>query len=213
MKSRTVCLALTLWLLAWPSPGLEPVVATAAAEDGIAHCVGPDGVTIFTDQRCSDLLAVEQVLPPPPVERPAVLVSVRTCPRNQDDFLFGVRMALESHDVNRLADFYHWAGMDTASGYRLMERLQAFGTRPLVDVQLVSERAPEATPPPVDHPLLDAYGFEQLRPTGEEAAPPPPTARPADLLRVDQMISDQDLGIRATYFRLRNNAGCWWMQF
>ncbi len=42
-----------------------------------------------------------------------------------------------------------------------------------------------------------------------------PGVRPdrADLLRVDQMGSDQDLGIQATYFRLRSNAGCWWMQF
>jgi hypothetical protein len=174
--------------------------------------VGADGVPIFTDQRCSDLLAIEQLRPPKPPERPGMLVSVRSCARNQDDFLLGVRSALESGNVNRLADFYHWTGMDTATGYRLMGRLEAFSERPLVEVQLVSSGEPEAGLDPEPDSRLE--GFDLLAGTdSDDAASTPRPSRPADLLKVDQMRSNDDLAIQATYLRLRNNAGCWWMQF
>lgn len=218
MKSPTLCLSLLLWLAAWPAPGVEPALGDAPAtpDDGLQHCVGPDGVTIYTDQRCSDLQAVEQVEPAKPPERPGMLVSVRTCARNQDDFLLGVRSALESGDVNRLAEYYHWSGMGTEAGYRLMDRLSAFGELPLVDVQLVSSTEPEPDDRPGASPYEDV--IDPFAPgdagTTYAAPPAPPRPRhPADLLRVDQMRSSEDLGIQATYFRLRSNAGCWWMQF
>ena len=214
MKSPTICLALLLWLAAWPTPGVEAVLGAAAAapDDGLQHCVGPDGVTIYTDQRCSDLQAVEQVQPAKPPERPGMLVSVRSCARNQDDFLLGVRSALESRDVNRLAEYYHWSGMGTEAGYRLMERLGAFGELPLVDVQLVSSTEPEPDYLPGSSPYPEV--IDPFAPGDAETVAAPPRPRhPADLLRVDQMRSSEDLGIQATYFHLRSNAGCWWMQF
>lgn len=214
MKSSTVCLSLLLGLAAWPSPGLEPVAdAQAAAQlDGLQHCVDADGVTIFTDKRCSDLQAVQQAEPPRRPEPPGVLVRVRSCARSQDDFLQGVRTALESRDVNRLADYYHWTGMDTASGYRLMDRLGAFSDRQLVDVQLVSSLEPEADGRGGSSPEREV--IDPFDTTGAETlAPTPAPAHPADLLRVDQVGSGEDLAIQATFFHLRNNAGCWWMQF
>jgi hypothetical protein len=30
---------------------------------------------------------------------------------------------------------------------------------------------------------------------------------------VEQMRNDQDLATQVTFFRLRSNAGCWWLQF
>jgi len=216
MKSPNICLSLLLWLAAWPSPGVESTIgaAMAAPEDGLQHCVGPDGVTIYTDQRCSDLQAIEQAPAAKPPERPGMLVSVRSCARNQDDFLFGVRSALESRDVNRLADYYHWTGMGTAAAYRLMDRLSAFSELPLVDVQLVSsrEREPDEGPGSSPYPeVLDPFGPDDA--VAEAVAAPPRPTHPADLLRVDQMRGSEDLGIQATYFHLRSNAGCWWMQF
>ena len=71
---------------------------------------------------------------------PREKLSVRSCARNQDDLLFGVRAALENHDVNRLAEFYHWTGMSNSAGYQVMDRLSRFSDRPLVDVQLTSSR-------------------------------------------------------------------------
>ena len=116
--------------------------------------------------------------------QPGAGVRVRSCARNQDDLLFGVRSALENRDANRLADFYHWTGMGTAEGYRVMNRLSAVSERPLVDVQLVSS-----------------------------ADAPPRHPRAPDLLRVDQMRGNEDAGALVTYFHLRSNAGCWWLQF
>jgi hypothetical protein len=208
-----------LWMLAWPTPGAETISgeAAAASTDGLSRCTSADGVTLFTDQRCEDLQAVDQHRPPPPPVRPVVLVRVRSCARNQDDFLFGVRTALENRDVNRLADFYHWTGMGTKEGYRLMDRLSAFSALPLVDVQLVSSRQLDesALPEPAQNP--DPYAADSdpsvtPEPTEPEQAAPR-AAHPADLLRVDQMVSATDLATRATYFHLRSNAGCWWMQF
>lgn len=196
-----------------------PPYAAPPDEDGLRQCVGPDGVPIFTDRRCEDLGATPQ-------QAPAVagahtvpgLVRVRTCARNQDDLLAGVRAALESHDANRLADYYHWTGMGSSEGYRLMERLTTFSARPVVDVQLVHSARPEADP--YADPWFGAAPppspFEEVDPDLAQAseAPAPPRRRPhALLLRVDQMRGETDAASTITYFRLLTNAGCWWMRF
>lgn len=184
-------------------------------EGGLRQCIGADGVPIFTDRRCEDLQATP-VQPRPHVGgsiAPPNISRVRTCARNQDALLNGVRAALENHDANRLAEFYHWAGMGSVEGYRLMERLDAFSARPIVDVQLVhsatpgsapdGESYPQAAPPPI--PTLDA--------DDPPIAPLPPRPRRAQLLRVDQMRNDGDFASTVTYFQLLTNAGCWWMRF
>jgi hypothetical protein len=156
-----------------------------------------------------------------------VVVRVRTCARNQDDLLVGVRAALENHDANRLAEFYHWSGMGTAQGYRLLDRLFAFSKRPVVDVQLVSNQ------PQTDYDLADidvAVDFSDpyadsdsdsdfdLNSDSDPDAPPSVSvpvrrAPAAHLLRVDQMRGEADVASEITYFHLLNNAGCWWMRF
>jgi hypothetical protein len=186
---------------------------------GMRQCVGPDGTPIFTDRRCDTMGASDYVAPPGAYgSAPVQQLRVRTCARNQNDLLAGVRAALESHDANRFADYYHWTGMGSTEGYRLMERLDAFVSRPVVDVQLV-----RAAPPPEDDrwelevPPLEAEPF--FRPEDEltDEGPPPPPRRPqhrlASMLRVDQMRSDQDVASTITYFHLLTNAGCWWMRF
>ena len=205
-------------------PEFDPATAPPPAPPetspgGLRQCVGADGVPIFTDRRCSELGASD----PPPVPAafgatPGAPVRVRSCARNQDDLLAGVRAALESHDANRLADYYHWTGMDSATGYRLMERLDAFSARPVVDVQLVRDAPPpeeafaepffESPPPPPPY----AYG-----PGGEPLSSEPPRPRRprrlASMIRVDQMRSETDVASTVTYFHLLTNAGCWWMRF
>ena len=207
-------------------PGPTPSYAEPSNDDGMRHCVGPDGVPIFTDRRCSDLGAAPRVVVPsmPGGAMPVLPTRVHSCARNQTALLDGVRAALENHDVNRLADFYHWSGMGTTEGYRLMERLDAFSERQVVDVQLVREARPEEPedlysdrfdPLPEPLPLPPALGLDEATsPLDPEAAPPPPRRRPlASMLRVDQMRSATDVGSTVTYFRLLTNAGCWWMRF
>jgi hypothetical protein len=204
-------------------PATAPPPQPAPPSDqtgGMRQCVGPDGTPIFTDRRCDTMGATDYVPPPAAYgSAPAPQLRVRTCARNQNDLLAGVRAALESHDANRFADYYHWTGMGSTEGYRLMERLDAFVSRPVVDVQLV-----RAAPPPEDErwdlevPPLEAEPY--FRPEdelGDDAGPPPPPRRPhrrlASMLRVDQMRSDQDVASTITYFHLLTNSGCWWMRF
>ena len=182
----------------------------SAATSALHRCVGADGNAIFTDRACRDLDATDAPPPSAAILSPAVVVRVRTCARSQDDLLSGVRNALEAHDPNRLAEFYHWTGMGNREGYRLMGRLSNFSERPLLDVQLVSSARegtllPDLLPPPE---LGDEFPIDP-----EPAAPVLPPRSNANLLRVDQMRSETDLESQVTYFRLRSNAGCWWLQF
>ena len=201
---------------------IPPPAPPSDQEGGMRQCVGPDGVPIFTDRRCASMGASDYVPPPTTFGgAPQGPIRMRTCARNQDDLLAGVRAALETHDANRLADYYHWTGMDSASGYRLMDRLGAFSARIVVDVQLV-----RAAPPPDADPYGEPYfdtppampPSEPARgPDGEllarEAPPPRRPRRLASMIRVDQMRSDVDVGSEITYFHLLTNAGCWWMRF
>ena len=216
MKSPTICLALLLWLAASPTPGVEAVLGAAAAapEDGLQHCVGPDGVTIYTDQRCSDLQAVEQVPPAKPPERPGVLVSVRSL-RAQPG-RFPARGALGAGKPRReparrvlpLVRHGHGGGLppDGAAG-RL--RRAAPGRCPAG----FEHAEPEPDYPPGSSPYPEVIDPLRAGRCRDRRSPRRARATPADLLRVDQMRSSEDLGIQATYFHLRSNAGCWWMQF
>src|SRR5689334_13775369 len=128
-----------------PTTAPPPMYAEPSDDDGMRKCVGPDGVPIFTDRRCGDLGAAPMALSPNlpgGALLPSQVLRVHTCARNQGALLEGVRAALENHDPNRLADFYHWTGMGTEEGYRLMDRLDAFSARPVVDVQLVRNALP-----------------------------------------------------------------------
>ena len=125
-----------------------------------------------------------------------------------------MRSALESRDVNRLAEYYHWSGMGTATGYRLMERLGAFSERPwwMSNWSRARSRNPMTCP---DQPLLpqviDPFAPDDAE-TGREPAAAPAPRRPT-CCAWTRCAAASDLGIQATYFHLRSNAGCWWMQF
>lgn len=198
-----------------------------SGSSGLHRCIGADGAAIFTDRACRDLEATDAPAPGVSVLPAGVIVRVRSCARNQDDLLDGVRNALEAHDGNRLAEYYHWTGMGNTEGYRLINRLADFSERPLLDVQLVSSSEvgtpmPPLPPPPLegDYPADDLYSTDDGLSDNAESSmgwqrrrPDPPPRSNADLLRVDQMRSDKDFESQVTYFRLRSNAGCWWLQF
>jgi hypothetical protein len=121
--------------------------------------------------------------------------------------------------------------MDSAEGYRLMDRLGAFSARPVVDVRLVRavpvdepdlfENRFDPLPPEIDAAAAggDPDSTDSTDPTDpsnstDAAAPPHPHRRPlASMLRVDQMRGENDVAATVTYFHLLTNAGCWWMRF
>lgn len=233
MKQRILLLVACATLGLGSMQGWATATATAAAtggepiapgsSTGLNRCVDGSGVAIFTDRSCDQMQATEAPAPSAGPAPSQVIVRTRSCARSQDELLFGVRDALQSHDPNRLAEYYHWSGMGNSEGYRLMKRLGSFSERPLLDVQLVSSSDPYSSmttasaPEPANAAPYDPYGDDAYGP-GPGADTPRPAVRPArtpsaDLLRVDQMRGEQDYESQVTYFRLRSNAGCWWMQF
>jgi hypothetical protein len=204
-----------------PATAPPPLYAEPSDDDGMRKCIGPDGIPIFTDRRCGDLGAAPFALSPTlpgGALLPSQALRVHTCARTLGALLEGVRAALETPVPKRLADFYHWSGMGTAEGYRLMDRLDAFSARPVVDVQLVRNALPADEMPDLYEdrfdPLPPPPGLDDPSAIDPAAAPPPRRRRPlASMLRVDQMRSDKDVSSTVTYFHLMTNAGCWWMHF
>lgn len=163
-----------LLMLAMPRP----------APAQVHRCTLPDRSTVFTDQRCELIGAVEYVVPSASVPQ---LRSYRpACPRTLRDLAFEVSAAVESHDVNRLAGVYLWSGIGTRAGYALMDRLQAVVDRPLVDVQ----------------PVWPGNGDDPY------ALPLP--SRPPVALRLEQTSSNGSTPVRAV-FGLRRRLDCWWI--
>jgi hypothetical protein len=174
---------------------------------GLRRCVDATGQAVFTDRRCDSVDAIDSPPVLPRIRPPASAIPIRGCARTRRDLLEGVRHALEMRDPNRFSGFYDWTGMDGTQGYRLLDRLEALTKRPFIDARLVSSRAPPVNDDEGGFGLLSRPFFGDPRP--EPAAPPPP----ADLLRIDQMRSATDGASQVTYFRLRANAGCWWLAY
>jgi hypothetical protein len=180
----------------------------ARARSSLNRCLGSDGVSVYTDRACAELQAIERPAQTKPQD--GAKVYVQSCARTPEDLLLGVRSALEAQDVNRLAGFYHWAGIDSAQANRLMDLLSDVSARPLVDVRLISrstngDRDANST-------MIDASTDE---PDSEsesnlDATVPRPTP---DFLRVDQMLNEQNAASQITFFRLQENVDCWWIRF
>ena len=80
----------------------------------VRRCTMPDGTTVFTDRRCTDLGATERK-PEPPAPLPSAGGGARFyrgCARNLQDLAYELTTALDDHDVNRLAGVVDWVGMD-----------------------------------------------------------------------------------------------------
>ena len=214
MKSPTLCLALLLWLAAWPTPGVEAAAARrrGAGTDGLQHCIGPDGVTIYTDRRCSDLQAVEQVRRPSRPSDPACWSACAVAPATRTTSCLGRALGAgkprrePARRVLPLVRNGHGRWLPPDGAARRLRRA-APGRCPTGFEPGAGNRHLRRIQP--DPEVIDPFAPGDA----ETVAPAPRPRHPADLLRVDQMGSSEDLGIQATYFHLRSNAGCWWMQF
>lgn len=198
--SRAVALAFLLSLLSLAWPGVE---GRALAQQAVHRCIDASGATIFSDRACADLQAQNAPASAAPGHGGAT-VAVRGCARTRGELLAGVRAALAAQDVNRLANFYLWTGMGTREAYGVMDELGRVAAHPLVDARLEADpdapaAATTATPPALAAPTS----------ANPVAAAAPRAAR----LRVDQGTSATDPGARISYFRLENQAGCWWITF
>jgi len=151
----------------------------------VRRCVASDGTLVFTDRRCADVGAVERAQPertPDLVPQPGYR---SPCPRTLRDLVDELQMAIDTHDVNRLASVYQWNGLSNASAYRVMDRLQAIVDRPLVD-------------------LGPVYGGDA------RSATDPTLQRPPVALRLEQTLANGSTPAHMTV-GLRRALGCWWI--
>lgn len=233
MSVRTASLALLLIVAC----GLvAPPPIQAQSQSALNRCAGPGGGTVYTDRRCDEIGAAERI--PRDTPRAGAMAAGRGgCARNLQDLVYQVSSAIENHDVNRLGGVYHWVGMDTDQGYRVLERLQAIVDRPLVDiVPLHASRA--ARPPGVDGvgsdgpsgttpvaPPRDDTGVAGRLPVSvPDGAPLPRTPVDPDLypqtsvrripvgLRLEQTLTNGRTPAR-TVLGLRRHLECWWITF
>lgn len=158
---------------------LAPHAPEAAAQ--VRRCVSSEGQVIYTDRRCESLGAQERAAP----ARRAFSATHRAgCARTLRDLVFEVGAAINARDPNRLAAYYHWAGMSHARAYATLGRLDAIAQRPLVDIVPLL---------PGDASDTDAW---RRAPTG---------------LRLEQT---QGNGITPAHavFGLHRHLGCWWLR-
>lgn len=207
--------------LAWPAS----VYAQA-----VNRCVGADGRNVYSDQPCHSEGAVAREGPfraldgSPAPTRPAAAgahgftTGTGTvgagCARSIDSLLMGVRGALESGDVNRLATHYHWTGTSARGGRYLMDELEDIARRPLVAIDFVyREPAPTLPDDFDDGPAPQQTDYPLSGTDGGTGGTPAPTrqVRPR-ALRIEQASSASDPGSTRTDFLLRRHAGCWWIE-
>lgn len=198
----------------------------------VNRCVGADGRSVYSDQPCDTQNAVARQAPTRPAAAGAHGFTTGTgtvgagCARSIDALLLGVRGALESGDVNRLATHYHWAGTSARGGRYLMDELEDIARRPLVAIDFVYPEpapalpdaydfgptpGPAASPEPATLPRPTDYPLGQTSAGAGGAAAPPRQARP-EALRIEQASSASDPGSTRTDFLLRRHAGCWWIE-
>lgn len=175
-------------------PVLLPLLALTAlwtlpAHAQVRRCTSSDGIPIYTDRRCQDIGATEQ-LSRADDDRPARFYR-NGCARNLLDLVYELTAAIDSGDVNRVAGLYHWVGMSSSNGYAVMGRLDAIARRPLVDIV----------------PIFPARADGQA----QDYYPRPSQRRAPVALRLEQTLSNGSTPSQ-TVLGLRRYLGCWWVQ-
>lgn len=178
VKSVAVGVLLALW----------PAINTWAQ---INHCIGADGIHIYTDQGCSSFNAYRAEDAPPEFSyspRPDSEVAEFTlpahgCARELNDLEQRLRDAIAARDHNELATLFHWSGASRYTADRVMPLLTQISRTPVHDISIVTEH---------DDLTLVSY---------------PVT------LELEQSDTSLPDSYRVTRFRLMESAGCWWMTF
>lgn len=132
-----------------------PVSPPAHATTGIVKCAAPDGSVVYADHACAaygaktvpiagELLtriARDEARSPDATDSigdDMVPVSARRsvaagCARTPTQLAMDLRAAIALGDVNRVAESYHWVGLTTREGERVLDRLQRMAREPVAD--------------------------------------------------------------------------------
>lgn len=161
--------------------------APVPAQAQVNRCTTSDGLTLYTDRRCTDLDAVKSL------QHQGHDGSGRLyrhgCARNVQDLMHEVTSAIDSGDVNRLAGVYHWAGMSGRAGYAVMSQLGAVVQRPLIDIVPIGAAGSDSD---------DGWQY-------------PRTVHNPIGLRVEQTLANTSTPSR-TIFGMHQHFGCYWIK-
>lgn len=140
-------LAVALVVVSTP-PGITPANAQSG---GIQRCQAADGTAIYTDRACASLGATTSPMSgelltrlassgggldagmfgarrAPPVARRSLASG---CARSSTQLSMDLQGAWALGDVNRIAESYHWPGLDTNQAHTIMQRLDRLAAQPL----------------------------------------------------------------------------------
>ena len=166
-----------------------PIVHAAT----LNRCIGADGVSIFTDQRCQDVGA--RVRPEAASESRGMnrwRLHASGCAHTTADLLRGLKSAFDAGDVNQVAAFYHWPGISASESVRILDRLQALIDHPIESITLLR---PQQAPASDTDPAIASQPAE------------------ASALELVSTRSDNDTAPIRTDFALIQYMGCWWVHF
>jgi hypothetical protein len=141
--------------------------SSGAISEGIQRCRTADGSAIYTDKACGSLgasnaplsaelltrIAMDTMAEPtvdslgvayrdaseplvaPAAARRSLSGGCARSPRQLSADLVG---AFALHDVNRIAESYHWAGMGHRQAMGVMQRLERLSSRPLAEAKFLA---------------------------------------------------------------------------
>ena len=209
-KLTLTALGATL-LVAMAVPGLAPAQSGGS---GIQRCEAPDGTAIYTDKACAALGATATPIPGELLTRlasdtgagpgaqgsvfgnrhaPAIArrSAASGCARSTTQLSMDLQGAWALGDVNRIAESYHWVGLDTGQARSIMQRLGRLAGQPLWQAHYFDARIGGGM-----MQLADASGG----------------ANPGDA-GVMQLVLGDGASRQVQDFEVRRYHGCYFVQF
>jgi hypothetical protein len=142
-----------------------PASPDAMATTGIMKCATPEGIAIYTDHACEPgakavpmpgqllaRIARDEARSPDatdgfdgdtlPVPRRRSVAA--GCARTPTQLERDLRASIALGDVNRVAESYHWVGISTREGERVLDRLQRMAREPVVDTHYFDAAIPSS---------------------------------------------------------------------
>ncbi|MDE2157014.1 MAG: DUF4124 domain-containing protein [Xanthomonadaceae bacterium] len=185
-----------------PALCLLALIAPAAAQSPVNHCIDAGGHPLFTDQPCTAL----QATPLEPAARsdsgrPDRLPS-KLCAADLGQLRRNVIAAFADHDANRLAGLMLWDGDGRAAAMVDIHALGEWVQQPLLELDTPSDIAASgstASPP--------APAGSSIGPSVATPARTPPSASEQLVLHTAGIDSHHELR-----FRVVERSGCLWLR-
>ena len=203
-------LAAAFLVAAFAMPGKAP--GQNGGGTGIQRCQAPDGSAIYTDKTCAAFGAIAKPLSDGLLTRLAyagdgggadvgVFGSHRApevarrsaasgCARSSTQLSMDLQGAWALGDVNRIAESYHWAGLDSGQARAIMQRLERLAEQSLWQAH-----------------YFDAYIGNDMVQLADAAADVSAGAG------VMQLVFEDGASPRVQDFDVRRYRGCYFVQF